>query len=167
MEAEKIDTERCILEKLSLDDTAFIYELVNTAGWVKNIGDRNVRSFQDAQNYVQKIIDDLNVNYWTVSLKNSVSTVGIVTLIKREHLAHHDIGFAFLPQYTQNGYAYETTKALLNEITKRQVHTHILAITIIDNHNSIRLLEKLGFVIDSTTEVENELLLYCTLTVIN
>jgi RimJ/RimL family protein N-acetyltransferase len=155
----KIQTGRLVLSRLNLDDAHFMYELVNTADWIKNIGDRNVQSVDDAQNYVQKIIDNPNVSYWAVKLQSEMSSLGIVTLIKRDYLEHHDIGFAFLPQYTKHGYAHEATKAVLEQIIKDQHHDRILAITIPDNSSSIRLLEKLGLVFDSTIQPEAEQLL--------
>jgi [ribosomal protein S5]-alanine N-acetyltransferase len=153
---QRINTERLLLDKLSLSNTPFIYELVNTAGWIKYIGDRNVRSISDAQNYVQKIIDNPNIAYWVVNLKGSTSPIGIVTLIKRDYLEYSDIGFAFLPQYTKNGYAHEATGAVLAEITHNQQHECILAITTKENTDSIRLLEKLGLNFDKEIEREQE-----------
>jgi [ribosomal protein S5]-alanine N-acetyltransferase len=161
---QHFDTERLRLRKLSLSDACFIYELVNTTGWIKNIGDRNVHSIDDAQSYIQKIIDNTSVSYWTVNLQNGNFSTGIVTLIKRDFLEHHDIGFAFLPQYTQKGYACEATKAVLDQITNDPLHNCILAITIKDNSSSIRLLEKLGFVFEK--EIETEKLLRYALTTV-
>jgi [ribosomal protein S5]-alanine N-acetyltransferase len=159
---QNFDTERLKLQKLSKNDADFIYELVNTAGWIKNIGDRHVHTVADAQSYIQKIIDNPSVCYWTVSLQNNGPTIGVITLIKRDYLEHHDIGFAFLPQHTQHGYAYEATKTVLGHLIKSPLHDRILAITIRDNHSSIRLLEKLGFSFEK--EIETEQLLRYTMT---
>ena len=59
----KYKTERLILNALCLTDTEFISELVNTQEWIKFIGDRNIRTKEDAKNYVQRIIDNPNINY--------------------------------------------------------------------------------------------------------
>ncbi len=164
---QQFDTERLILKKLSQNDACFIYELVNTTDWIKNIGDRNVRSIDDAQSYVQKIIDNPNLSYWVVSLRNTTSSIGIITLIKRDYLEHHDIGFAFLPQHAKQGYAYESAKVVLDEISKSQLHQCILAITLRDNLASIRLLEKLGMIFDEIIKVETDSLLRYTLKMSN
>ena len=152
-------TARLSLSKLSLKDTAFITELVNTPEWIKFIGERNVHSTEEANAYVQKIMDSPNISYWVVKLRDSEEAIGIITFIKRDHLAHYDIGFAFLPHYTGYGYACEAAKAILADAIKEPGHTHILATTIKENHNSIRLLERLGLMFERETEDGNETLL--------
>ncbi|MFP3595583.1 GNAT family N-acetyltransferase [Chryseobacterium sp. SIMBA_029] len=151
-------TERLLLNELSLNDTEFINELVNTHEWVQFIGDRNIRTEEDAKNYVQRIIDSPNINYWVVKLKNDNLRIGIITFIKRDYLEHHDIGFAFLPKYAKNGYAFEATVTVLNDAINNN-HEQILATTVTENINSIKLLEKLGLRFEKEMEVGKDLLL--------
>jgi [ribosomal protein S5]-alanine N-acetyltransferase len=140
-----LDTTRLSLQPLALNDAAFVFELVNTQGWLQFIGNRNVTNLDESRHYIQKIMDNPNIQYWVVRLNAQNATIGIVTFIKRDYLEYHDIGFAFLPQYGKNGYAYEATLAVLNELKKEKAHSQILATTIKDNVRSIQLLEKLGF----------------------
>lgn len=137
-------TNRLTLHKLSIQDSEFILELLNTPGWIQFIGDRKVRSKEDATGYIEKINANPNVVYWVVNTKNDRTAIGLVTLIKRDYLEHHDIGFAFLPQYNGKGYAYEATTKVLSDIIQDRVHTHIVAITLKENLSSIALLEKAG-----------------------
>ncbi len=154
-------TERLLLEKLTLDDTEFISELVNTAEWIKFIGDRNIHTKEDAVAYITRLIYNPAIKYWVVKPKGQETSTGIITLIKRDYLEHHDIGFAFLPRYTKHGYAFEATMAVLNDLAKDDDQTCFLATTLKENMNSIHLLEKLGFNFDKEITVENEkLLLY-------
>lgn len=154
-------TSRLILNELNLNDNVFIKELVNSPEWIKFIGNRNINTEEEANAYIQKIIDDQNVNYWVVRLKGNSIAIGIITFIKRDYLDHHDIGFAFLPEYSKNGYALEASKAVLNDVAKDSFHTHILATTVKENVNSIRLLEKHGFRFDTEIQQKNDsLLLY-------
>ena len=138
-------TQRLSLTTLTTDDADFIMELVNTPEWIKFIGERNIKSNEDSIAYLQKIIDNPNVNYWIVNLQQQNIPIGIITFIKRDYLNHHDIGFAFLSKYTRQGYAYEATKIVLADVINNSVHSNILATTIKENYNSIQLLEKLGF----------------------
>ena len=139
------NTDRLTLSKLEVDDAFFIYELVNSDGWLRFIGDRNVKNTTDAKDYVQRIKDNQNVIYWVVRTIIENVPVGIITLIKRDYLEYSDIGFAFLPEYMGKGYAYEAALAVLNGIANDLSYTHVSAITVGDNINSIKLLEKLGF----------------------
>ncbi|MEO6232324.1 MAG: GNAT family N-acetyltransferase [Ferruginibacter sp.] len=156
-------TERLIINPLTVDDHAFIIELVNSKGWLRFIGNRYITNEAEAIEYIQKIIDNPDIDYWTVFLKNELIPIGVVTFIKREYLEHWDIGFALLPQFEKNGYAYEATNSLLESLKEDDIHNTILATTLKDNHGSIHLLEKLGLQFEKEILVKNDtLLLYAT-----
>jgi ribosomal-protein-alanine N-acetyltransferase len=151
-------TERLMLRTLTAADTAFIFELVNTAGWIKFIGDRNIHTNENAEQYIQKIISNPDVSYRVVTLQDEQTAVGIVTLIKRNYLQHHDIGFAFLPGYSKQGYAFEASAAVLADLFKSGQHQTILATTLKENISSIQLLHKLGFSFSKEITNENDTL---------
>lgn len=146
-----VKTERLFIRQLSEKDTCFIFELLNTAGWIQYIGNRNIYSESDALTYIQKINKNPNVTYLAVTLKEANTVIGLVTLIKRDYLDFRDIGFAFLPEYSNKGYAYEASKAVLTTIKE-----NVLAITLPENKSSIRLIEKLGLKFEKIIKVENE-----------
>ena len=151
-------TARLLLRVIKTDDAAFIFELLNTAGWIKFIGDRNIKTSEDADNYIQKIISNPNISYRVVTLLDNQTAIGIVTFIKRDYLNHPDIGFAFLPSYNKQGYAFEATKEVLNDLLNQPEHSTILATTIPENSSSIQLLKKLGFGFSKEITHEGELL---------
>jgi ribosomal-protein-alanine N-acetyltransferase len=156
-----METSRLLLYPLNTADAAFIFELLNTPLWIKFIGDRNIKTINNAEAYIQKIIDNPTADYWVVKLKDQQTQVGVVTFMKRDYLEHYDIGFAFLPAYEKQGYAYEATKRLLDEVTPH--HPQIIATVLKENRNSIQLLERLGMQLDKEIMVNNEmLLLYST-----
>jgi ribosomal-protein-alanine N-acetyltransferase len=156
-----METSRLLLSGLSAADAAFMFELLNTPLWIRFIGDRNIRTIADVQAYIQKISDNPKTDYWVVKLKDQQTRVGVVTFMKRDYLDHYDIGFAFLPSYAKQGYAYEAAKKLLEEVNPH--HQQILATVLKENNNSIHLLEKLGLHLDKEIVVNNEtLLLYST-----
>jgi len=143
-----LETPRLILRRQTTDDAEFIFRLVNDPSWLRFIGDRGVRSVEDARNYILNGAMDSYARhgfglYLTV-LKDSGVAIGICGLVKRESLADVDVGFAFLPQFAGQGYAYESACAVMahakNDIGLRRV----IAITHPDNVASIGLLEKLG-----------------------
>jgi ribosomal-protein-alanine N-acetyltransferase len=149
-------TSRLVLNKLTLDDAEFISELVNSQGWIQFIGDRNVRSREQAEDYVRKIKNNPAITYWVVKIKKSGVRIGIITFIKRADLDYPDIGFAFLSRFSKQGYALEATEVVLQDAGKE--HASILAITMKENSSSIRLLEKLGFRFDREIIKEGETL---------
>ena len=149
-------TDRLILEKLKLDDYDFILALVNSKGWIENIGDRKIHSKDDAIEYINKILWTENFIYWVVRTKIGRTPMGIISLIKRSYLDNFDIGFAFLPQYTNHGYAYEAAKAVLQMVSKLAEFKVVLATTLFSNRSSIKLLTKLGFRYEKENETENQ-----------
>ena len=156
-----MQTPRLELRELSITDAAFIVELVNTPEWLKFIGERNVKSIPDALVYIQQIIANPNAQYWVVCLKTTTLQIGIITLIKRDYLDFHDIGFAFLSQYRKQGYAFEATQRVLESLALSPIHRQILAITVPDNHHSVLLLERLRMKRNRTMVIgEEELSIY-------
>lgn len=147
-------THRLMLNRLCPNDNAFIFELLNSEGWKQFIGERNIHTIEDADSYIEKITNNPNVVYWVVQLLDTNIRVGLITLIKRDYLEHHDIGFAFLPQYAKNGYAFEATQTVMDDLLADGNHHTLLAITLPDNAPSINLLEKLGLTF--VKEFENE-----------
>lgn len=155
-ENDIINTPRLSLEPMSPVDNEFIFELVNTKGWLKFIGNRNVKSLADADAYIKKILDNNNVFYWIVKHKETKEKLGVVTYIKRDYLEYHDIGFAFLPVFANHGYAYEAANGLLNHLIKTHNLKHILATTIPENTKSINLLKKIGLTFEKEICIANE-----------
>nr|WP_314499475.1 GNAT family N-acetyltransferase [uncultured Chryseobacterium sp.] len=153
---KEILTERLILNDLQSYYHPFIFELVNSPGWMEFIGDRNIRTAEDAIAYIEKVKGNPHIIYWTVKLKADNQPLGIITLIKRDYLEHYDIGFAFLPQYTKSGYSSEATRAILNVLPDEMLKDKILAITTERNERSINLLEKLKFRYEGRIEADGK-----------
>jgi ribosomal-protein-alanine N-acetyltransferase len=160
---ETFETERLLLSKITLENAPFIFKLVNTQGWIKYIGERNIRTLDDAKKYIEKLLNTPKLTYWVVRLKGTLTELGIITFIKREHLDHYDIGFAFLPQHIHKGYALEASREVLNYGLKELKMQAVVATTLPDNISSIRLLEKLGLQFEKgITEGDLELQVYTT-----
>lgn len=153
-----LESNRLILQRVTLKDYSFIKALVNTKGWIQFIGDRQIHSDKEAKNYIEKIISIQNIKYWVVTLKDQNTAIGIITFIKRDSLDFHDLGFAFLPEFGKNGYAYEATNIVLEQLKLDKTQQTILATTIPENNKSIQLLEKLGFNFRDKIENNGEIL---------
>lgn len=147
---------RLSIERLNLSDNSFILKLVNTEGWLKFIGNRNVNTIDDANNYIEKITNLKNIIYWIAKRKSDNRNIGIITLIKRDNLEYFDFGFAFLPDFSKKGYAYEASKIILDRLMQEPQFKTMLAVTIPDNINSLKLLEKLNFTYFEEIEQGNE-----------
>ena len=155
---KKHTTSRLSLEILKLSDAVFVKELVNSSGWLRFIGERSIHHIEDAENYIKSIDNNPYALYWTVSDRDTQKTLGIVTYIKRDYLDQWDIGFAFLPESTNQGYALEACQCILAEIMLDPGNIPVVAVTTQENTRSIRLLEKLG--LNFQHRLDNGLMLY-------
>jgi [ribosomal protein S5]-alanine N-acetyltransferase len=154
-------TDRLELDELSYADSEFFLELVNSPEWLTYIGDRKIRTPKDARAQIKKIKDNPDANYWVVRLNDQLIPIGIITFIKRSYLDHYDIGFAFFSKYGGRGYAFEASTAVLRDVLMNKKYSLIHAITVAENANSIKLIEKLGLSYWMNLQVENDpLLLY-------
>jgi ribosomal-protein-alanine N-acetyltransferase len=144
-----LETERLILRRLTKDDAPFIFELVNDPDWLRFIGDRGVRTLDHARDYIVKgpvaMYARLGFGLYLVELKHENVPMGMCGLLKREELEDVDLGFAFMPQYRGQGYAYEAAAAAMVYGRKVLGLKRVVAIVSADNEGSARLLEKLGF----------------------
>jgi ribosomal-protein-alanine N-acetyltransferase len=148
------ETQRLILNEINPNDAEFILKLVNTPEWLEFIGKRNIGNTAEANDYIEKIISNPKSNFWVVRTKNHQLAIGIITFIKKDYLDYYDIGFAFLSEHTNKGYAYEASYAVLHYAIKHFNYNNILATTVATNTNSIKLLKKLG--LQFYKEIENE-----------
>jgi len=143
-----LETSRLILRRLSIEDADFILDLVNEPSWLRFIGDKGVRTIADAREYILKgpveSYERFGFGLYLVELKRDGIPIGICGLIKRESLKDVDIGFAFLPKFWGNGYAYESASAVMAYGRSAFGLDRIVAVTTPDNHSSIKVLEKLG-----------------------
>lgn len=146
---EIFTTGRLGLRKLALSDAKFIIELVNDHDWLRNIGDRNVHNIADAERYLSNgpmsLYEKLGVGLWAVVLRETGCCIGMCGLIKRETLEDFDLGFAFLPKFRGQGFAFESAQGVLR-YARNEMQLHRLA-AIVDRANlaSTQLLKKLGF----------------------
>jgi RimJ/RimL family protein N-acetyltransferase len=142
------ETERLKLRELTLDDTSFITELVNSPGWLKYIGERNVKTLAQAKAYLEngpiKSYRENGFGLWLVEKKENKISIGLCGILRRDQLELPDIGFAFLPAFTGMGFASEAAEATMVFARERLLLQKICAIVMPENNSSIRLLEKVG-----------------------
>lgn len=137
-------------------DAEFVFELLNSPKFLKYIGDREVRSVEQAGEFIEnryrQSYRDYGFGLWTVTLYDG-TYVGMCGFVRRPHLDSPDLGFAFLPEHERNGYGFESAKASL-EYGKTSLGFNLVrAITSQDNDASGKLLGKLGFAYDGIEEM--------------
>ena len=155
-----LETDRLVLRHLTLNDAPFIVELLNEPSFLRFIGDRGVRSQQDARQY---ILNGPIASYkkngfglWLAFLRETGDPIGICGLLKRDTLPDPDVGFAFLPAYWRQGYAFESASAVLKHGGESLGLKRIVAITSPDNVASIGALEKMGMKFEAIKRLDGD-----------
>jgi RimJ/RimL family protein N-acetyltransferase len=155
-----LTTPRLVLSEFTPEDAPFIFKLLNTPGWIKYIGTRNINTENDARDYINnKLITSYKQHgfgFYNVRKKDDDEAVGMCGIIKREHLDDPDIGFALLPEYEGNGYAYESASAVMDYAKDTLKFKRLSAITVPFNKSSIKLIEKIGLNFEKMIHENNE-----------
>jgi RimJ/RimL family protein N-acetyltransferase len=151
-----IQTNRLQLHPISIHDAEFMLKLINCPGFIRFIGDRNVQTMEESTQYIENMLTNPDVTYWVIKLKEKETPVGVVTWVKRDFLPSPDLGYALLPEFEGNGYAFEASEAWLSY--QKQPNTATLAICQANNLASIKLLKKLQFSLDEIFEKEGHVM---------
>jgi RimJ/RimL family protein N-acetyltransferase len=152
-----VETKRLILREINIKDADFVLRLVNEPSFVSNIGDKGLKNLNDAERFILE-------GYWTnqerpgygmflVELKGGGDPIGSCGLLYRKVLDVTDIGFAFLPEFWNRGFAYEAAEAMMKYGLSTLGVKKIVGLTSEDNLGSINLLKKLGMDFKKTVKM--------------
>ncbi len=140
---------RLIVRQFELTDASFIVDLLNDETFIKNIVDKQVRTKDDARDYLRSgpmmSYDNFGFGLYMLELKGCKTPIGMCGLLKRDNLEYADLGFALLPQFYRQGYAKEASVAVLNEARDNYRLGNVAAVTALGNIGSNHLLKSLGF----------------------
>lgn len=155
-----VETERLTLRRLEAGDAEFILGLLNDPSFLRFIGDKGVRTLDDARQYIANgpiaSYERFGFGLYLTERSEDRAPIGICGLLKRDSLDDVDVGFAFLPRFWAKGYAFEAASAVLAYGRNVLGLRRIVAITSPDNESSIRLLEKLGMRFESMVRLSED-----------
>lgn len=141
---------------MCVDDAAFMLDLLNQPSWLRFIGDRGVTNLQQACSYItngaMQSYQRCGFGFYVVELRTRRAPIGICGLTKRDYLPDVDLGYALLPDYWSQGFAFEAAAGVVEFSRTVLGLPRLAAITSLDNQASIRVLEKLGMRHERTIE---------------
>lgn len=148
----RLETARLVLRRVTLDDADLMLAVWNDPAFVRNVGDRGVRTLDEAQQAMRegalKLYADYGYGPYAVTLRDDGTRIGICGLFRRDSLDDPDIGFALLPAYCGRGLAGEAAEAVLRYARDDLRLGTLTGIVSPDNAASRGLLEKLGLHFD-------------------
>ncbi len=141
------ETDRLRLRKPRLDDADFLIKLMNDPDYYKNIGDRGIRTREDAEKYVRERLlpsyEKYGYGIVIVELKSSGQPIGFSGLVKRDSLEYADVAIAILRAHWGQGLATEAARGSLEWARKLGMKT-VFGLTAPHNTTSMHILEKVG-----------------------
>ncbi|RDC64319.1 GNAT family N-acetyltransferase [Adhaeribacter pallidiroseus] len=143
-----LQTERLHIELANPGDKEFIFRLLNSPNWLKYIGDRGIKTLEDAENYIRNALiknyHEKGFGLYKLVLKADKTPIGICGFLKRDYLDSVDIGYAVLPAYEEKGYTLEAAAAVMDYGKTYLSLQTVYGITTEANLASRHILEKLG-----------------------
>jgi RimJ/RimL family protein N-acetyltransferase len=154
-----VETERLVLRHFTPEDAEFILRLLNEPSFHQNIGDRGVRTLEQAVEYlaggpIRSYAEHGHGLYLVARREAPDEPIGMCGLLRREQFEHADLGYAFLPEFWSRGYASEAAAGVLDYGKNSLGMTRVIAIVAPHNAGSIRLLEKLGFTFSHNVQMK-------------
>lgn len=144
----RLETDRLFLRRITLEDADLMLAIWNDPAFLRNVGDRGIRTIEQAGAAMEsgplRLYADYGYGPYAMVLKSDGTRVGICGLFKRDNLDHPDIGFAVLPEHCARGYAGEAARAVLAHARDDLRLDELAAIVAPGNAPSIALIEKLG-----------------------
>lgn len=144
----ELQTPRLTLRRLEFSDAGFLVGLLNQPSFLANIGDKGVRNVEDADRYLREgplaMYQQFGFGLWHVSRREDGVAMGICGLLKRDILPDVDIGYAYLPEFWGQGFAFEAAEATLAHAARKFRLPRVVAVVSEGNDGSIRVIEKLG-----------------------
>lgn len=148
-----LETARTRIRLMTAADASFIRDLLNEPSFLRYIGDRQVRTADEADAFIdtryRQSYRDHGYGLYVVESRATGEPMGICGFVRRETLSDADMGFAFLPQFEGQGLAFEAAAATLQYGRATLGLSRVLAIAQMDNARSHALLARLGFQFDS------------------
>jgi RimJ/RimL family protein N-acetyltransferase len=158
--APVLETARLVLRRMAPDDAPFLLELLNEPSFLEVIGDKKVRTVEDARGYIENgpmaMYERVGHGLYLTLRKEDGVPIGMCGLIRRDTLPDVDVGYALVPRFWGKGYAYEAVAATVAYGRAALGMGRIVAITSPTNAASMRLLEKCGFHAEGTVRLGDE-----------
>jgi len=135
-------------------DAPVVLRLLNEPSFIEFIGDRGVRTLEDARRYLREgPIASCRTHghgLLRVSLRDDGTVIGMCGLVKRDTLPIPDLGFALLPEHWGKGYMQEASRSVLEHGRSTLGIAEVLAITSTHNQRSMTTLRTLGMTLEDT-----------------
>ncbi|MBQ9134251.1 MAG: GNAT family N-acetyltransferase [Clostridia bacterium] len=141
------ETDRCTVSLLQENDFSESLRLLT---------DEQVRVYlggplteEDAYRRLHFWIEEADSIHYTIRLKDTQALIGIIAVAPHHDAVRKEVSYQFLPEYWGKGYATETMRWVLAHCRANLQLSSVVSETQSANTNSCKLLERLGYTLDS------------------
>ena len=155
MDIPRLETERLLLRAITSDDRFAIFENYSdpdVANWFFDQPYSHIeQADQIIQEFIKKSIEGEGLA-WAILLKESGEFVGTCSYENFDNRLRGEIGFDLAKKHWGRGYMTEALKAIIDygfavlDLVKIEAHTYSR------NSRARRMLERLGFKVDTVSE---------------
>lgn len=146
-----LETERCILRPISVDDTPEIFILASDpqiARYTLFFGQRLHTSYEETCAFIERCLKMHSGEYgmnWVIIEKYSSTIIGAVALFGYSAVNRKaEFGYALSPAYWDKGIMTEVSKALITSLFTQLNLVRLQATVDPENEASVRVLVKCG-----------------------
>ncbi len=157
---EILETERCLIRETTIEDVDIFYELYadpEMTRYMEGLFENPEDEKRYTRDYIEKVYGLLGFGTWTVVLKETGEVIGRAGYSVRNGFDDIELGFLIGTAYQRQGYAYEVCKAILEYGRTILQFPRVITFVKAENHVSIHLCEKLGFVRTETVDIEENI----------
>jgi ribosomal-protein-alanine N-acetyltransferase len=145
----QLTTERLLLRQLVLEDADEIFLLRSDPVVNKHLNRPKAVSIDDATAFIERIntyvVNNQSV-FWGISFKDKNKLIGTICLWNfSEEENKAEVGYELLPQYHGRGIMQEAFSKVMEYAFQTLHLSSIEAWTVLQNENSVKILERNGF----------------------
>lgn len=157
---EILETERCILREITLEDVDRLYEIYSdeeTRLYIEDLYENKDDEIEFTRNYINNQYRFYEYGLWVVVLKETGEIIGRAGVFDREDQEQRELGFMFERKQWGKGIAFEVLCGILTYAKEELGLDDILVHTLNENIRAKRLIEKLGFTYQEKNEIDGKI----------
>jgi ribosomal-protein-alanine N-acetyltransferase len=143
-----LETERLLLRKVTLADTAAMFSYASNEDVAKYVTWDVHRSMSDTERFINFVLNRYNneeIAPWGIEDKETGSFIGTVDFVSWSTNHHNaEIGYVIAPEYWGKGITTEAARAIIRFGFEQMELMRIQARCFVDNIASQRVMEKAG-----------------------
>lgn len=143
-------TTRCLIREITVDDVDALYGIYNESAeafqYTEGLFEDPDREKAYTRDYIGQQYRFYEYGIWIVTDRETGKIIGRAGIDNRQGYEDPELGYVFALSYRHKGYAFEVCSAILTYAANILQLERLNAFTIRENTDSVKLLERLGFV---------------------